>query len=115
MNLQPQYGECACAYCGGPAAMGGPDCYSVHRDEFDRGPEVYLCKQCVMGDRPTLNEIWRKIGNPDPLIWEMKLITGEATIVRPKDFGRRPKTIPIPYPAKDKDWKELAPTLIHEP
>jgi len=53
-----------CAYCGRPTSGG----YSIHRDGMDEGPEVPLCDDCGSEAPPTLEEIWAKIANPEPVI-----------------------------------------------
>lgn len=48
-----------CAYC--DASIVGRVEFSIHRDGFDDGPEVPLCKECGGGVYPTCEDIWEKI------------------------------------------------------
>ena len=57
-----------CAYCG-KRAEGH---YSIHRDRFCEGPTVPLCDACGQDGEPTLDQIWAKIANPEPLIKAIK-------------------------------------------
>jgi hypothetical protein len=50
-----------CAYCGKPSEGN----YTVHRDGFDKGPEVELCDGCGGSRYPTLSMIWDKIAEPE--------------------------------------------------
>jgi hypothetical protein len=49
--------EVDCAYCG-ERTQGN---FTIHRDGFNKGPEVHLCNACGGSAFPTLKEIWAKI------------------------------------------------------
>jgi hypothetical protein len=57
-----------CAYCGKPAEGN----YSLHPDRFDKGPEFPLCDACGENAYPTLDQIYAKIANPEPVIEAIK-------------------------------------------
>lgn len=59
-----------CAFCGDESQQN----YSVHRDGFDVGPEIWLCNNCGKDPAINLDEIWAKIANPEPLIFAMQQI-----------------------------------------
>ena len=72
INPVPQFQETwedHCAYCG--AGIDEVQC-SIHRDGMREGPEVPLCEKCGTDPYPTLDEIWAKIANPEPLIEAIK-------------------------------------------
>jgi len=50
-------GDTICACCGSRSERQR----SIHRDGFGKGPEVWLCNDCGMGELPTLAEIWSRI------------------------------------------------------
>lgn len=66
-----------CAYCGNPASGH----WAIERDGFGEGPEVDLCEFCAGNDprAPSLQDIWERIANPDPMIYEMKVANGQIT------------------------------------
>lgn len=43
-----------CAACGKPAQGNA----AIHRDGFDRGPEVDLCDECGTHELPTCEQLW---------------------------------------------------------
>jgi len=67
-----------CEYCGNPAEGN----YSVHRDGFGEGPEVWLCDFCGGPDlaSPSLQDIWAKIAKPEPLIDELQRLYERAQV-----------------------------------
>lgn len=69
-----------CACCSGPAEGN----YSIHRDGFGEGPEVWLCDDCGKDETPTCEEIWARIAENEEMWKEFERIlkSGGKTLRR---------------------------------
>lgn len=50
-----------CAYCGDEIDSDDRGVFAIHRDGFDAGPEVPLCRGCGGHAEPTCDRIWARI------------------------------------------------------
>lgn len=67
-HAQHFVGWCAC--CDAPAEGN----YSIHRDGFGDGPEVWLCDECGKDETPTCEEIWARIKENEAMWAEFERI-----------------------------------------
>jgi len=65
-------GWCAC--CESPAEGN----YSIHRDGFGEGPEVWLCDACGSKPTPTCEEIWARIAENEAMWAEFERMLKEG-------------------------------------
>lgn len=63
-----------CAYCRRGIAEVE---HTIHRDGVGEGPEVPLCEFCAKNNYPTLDMIWARISDPDPMVHAIREALGK--------------------------------------